>query len=151
DNRIRRLLRNDLVDVGAMLPQSLVRWAGKDLGSESTLPKSLKRTGEPAVLGVTILTEGEGNFVVGCSGDDQHRDTSPFPKGIHPVADVEFPAKKAGAPAIKKRYPLDRFCCDGYFQGPVAVPEEAGAGKARLAFSFAAWEGAKVAPATVEI
>jgi hypothetical protein len=34
----------------------------------------------------------------------------PFPKGIHPCVDVEFPAKEAGAPSIKKRYPLDQFC-----------------------------------------
>ena len=33
-----------------------------------------------------------------------------FSKGIHPYVDVEFPAKEAGAPSIKKRYPLDQFC-----------------------------------------
>jgi hypothetical protein len=33
-----------------------------------------------------------------------------FPKGIHPYVDVDFPAKEAGAPSIKKRYPLDQFC-----------------------------------------
>jgi hypothetical protein len=33
-----------------------------------------------------------------------------FPKGIYPYVDVEFPAKEAGAPSIKKRYPLDQFC-----------------------------------------
>ena len=38
------------------------------------------------------------------------KNESAFPKGIHPYVDVEFPAKEAGAPSLKKRYPLDQFC-----------------------------------------
>jgi hypothetical protein len=33
----------------------------------------------------------------------------------------------------------------------VRVPDDAGVGKAKVAFSFDAWKGAKVAPSTVEI
>lgn len=33
-----------------------------------------------------------------------------FPAGVRPVADVEFPPKVAGAPPVKRRFPLDRFC-----------------------------------------
>jgi hypothetical protein len=32
-----------------------------------------------------------------------------FPKGVHPVVDVEFSAKDKGPP-IKRRYPLDEPC-----------------------------------------
>lgn len=35
--------------------------------------------------------------------------------------------------------------------GPVRVPDEAGAGKAKLTFSFGSWKAARVAPSTVEI
>ena len=33
-----------------------------------------------------------------------------FPKGIHPVVDVEFPPGKPGAEPVKRRYELDDFC-----------------------------------------
>jgi hypothetical protein len=33
----------------------------------------------------------------------------------------------------------------------VWVPDDAGEGKARVSFSFAAWEAGKVVPSTVEI
>ena len=37
-------------------------------------------------------------------------DKSAFPAGVHPVVDVEFRAKTAGGPPVKKRYTLDKFC-----------------------------------------
>jgi RNA polymerase sigma factor (sigma-70 family) len=150
-NHARHLVENDLVDVGALLPQALTQLAGKGLIIESTSPRLLNRTGTPTSLSVAVTSVGEGSFVVVCSSDDKDRNSSPFPKHIHPMADVEFPAKKPGAPSIKTRYPLDQFCCDGTFQGPVKVPDEVGAGKAKLTFSFEAWTGARVAPTTVEI
>jgi hypothetical protein len=64
---------------------------------------------------------------------------------------VEFPAKKQGDPPIKKRYSLDQHIGDGVFGGPVRVPEEAGAGKAKVTFSFDTGKGVKVTPTTVEI
>lgn len=38
------------------------------------------------------------------------RDRPIFPKGMWPVADIEFPAKVPGGPSVKKRYALDKFC-----------------------------------------
>jgi hypothetical protein len=153
-NRASRLLENDLVNVAGLLPQSVKRLAGKGLATESTLPKSLKRTGEPTTLFAGIATEGENSHVAVCSPadtDEGKRETPPFPKGVHPFVDVEFPAKKPGNPPLKKRYALDQFCCDGFYRGPVRVPEDAGVGKAKVTFAFDAWEGVKVAPTTVEI
>jgi hypothetical protein len=153
-NRASRLLENDLVKLDGLLPQTVKQLAGKELAPESTLPRSLKRTGEPAKLFACIATDGESSHVAVCSPDDTEegrREKAPFPKGVHPFADVEFPAKNPGAPPIKKRYPLDQFCCDGLYQGSVRVPAEAGAGKARVTFSFDAWKGVTVTPTTVEI
>jgi RNA polymerase sigma factor (sigma-70 family) len=152
-NRASRLLENDLFDLGLLLPETLKRLAGKGMFPESTLPKSLKR-GEPAELYVGVVTEGAKSWVCVCSpGNTQQerREKAPFPKGVHPFADVEFPAKKPSDPPVKKRYPLDQFVTDGLFRGPVRVPDEAGAGKAKVTFSFDAWKGASVAPTTVEI
>lgn len=109
---------------------------------------------EPTKLYAAIRTQGENSGVAVCSpADDQEgrREKRPFPNGVHPFVDVEFPAKKQDDPPIKKRYPLDQFCCDGLFHGPVRVPDEAGGGKARVTFSFESWKGVKVAPTTVEI
>jgi RNA polymerase sigma factor (sigma-70 family) len=149
-NRASHLAENELVNVGPLLPQFLKRLAGKTIITETVLPRSLK-SGEPTVLEVVVVTEGEGSFVAVCSPDNKERTTSPFAKGTHPVADVEFPAKKPGDPPIRKRYALDQFCCDGCFRGPVRVPKEAGPGNARVTFSLAGWKGAKVAPSTVEV
>jgi hypothetical protein len=154
ENRATRLLKNDLVDVGGLVPQSLKAWAGKGLFKESMVPRSLARTGEPGKLYAAIRTEGENAFVAVCSPSDTpegRRTKSPFPRDVHPFVDVEFPVKKPGDPPIKKRYPLDQFCCDGLFHGPIRVPDEAGAGLARVTFSFDRWKGVKVTPTTVEI
>src|SRR5262249_45403497 len=105
ENRASRLVGSELL--GAALPDSLKRLACKTLLTESTLPKSLTRKGEPSNLDAGIVTEGEGSFVAVVSPDDKERETSPFPKGVQPFVDVEFPAKKQGDPPIKKRYPLD--------------------------------------------
>jgi hypothetical protein len=153
-NRASRLVENEVVDVGSLIPQSLKRLAGKELVIESTLPQSLKRTGAPTNLSAGVVTEGENGFVSLCSPDDTEegrREKAPFPKGIHPFVDVEFPAKKPGDPPLKKRYPLDQHAGDGCYRGPVRVPEEAGVGKAKVTFSLEAWKGVKVAPTTVEI
>jgi hypothetical protein len=40
----------------------------------------------------------------------QAGDKSAFPTGVHPVADIEFPPKAAGGPAVKRRYALDKLC-----------------------------------------
>ncbi len=154
ENRATHVVKNDFVNLGFLVPESLKKWAGKGIVEESGLPRSLKRTGEPTNLYAAIRTSGENGVVSVCSPgitQEERREKAPFPKGVHPFVDVEFPAKKPGDPAIKKRYPLDRFCCDGLFGGSIRVPDDAGAGKAKVTFSFAAWKGVKVAPSTVEI
>ena len=39
-----------------------------------------------------------------------HGENSAFGKGVFPVVDVEFPPKTPGAPAVKERYRLEKFC-----------------------------------------
>jgi hypothetical protein len=153
-NRASRLVENPFVDLGSLIPQSLKRLAGKGMFAESTLPRVLKRSTGPTDLYAGIVTEGKNSFVCVCSPDNTEegrRKQSPFPRGVHPFVDVEFPASRQGDPPITRRFPLDRFHGDGWFRGPVRVPEQAGAGKARVTFSFDAWKGVKVAPTTVEI
>lgn len=41
---------------------------------------------------------------------DQRNGKPAFPRGVCPVVDVEFPPKLAGGRALKRRYPLDKFC-----------------------------------------
>jgi RNA polymerase sigma factor (sigma-70 family) len=153
-NRARRLLQTDLGDLGFLVPPSVADLAGKGLIIESGLPRSLPRTGQPADLMAGVVTLGKDGIVTVCSPENTpegRRRKSPFPKGVYPVTDVEFPPKKPGDPPIKQRYPLDQHVVEGYFRGPVRVPDEAGAGKAKVTFSFDAWKGAKVAPSTFEI
>jgi hypothetical protein len=114
----------------------------------------LNRSGEPANLYACIATDRDNSHVAVCSPSDDpegRRETAPFPKGIHPVVEVEFPAKNPGNQPIKKRYPLNQFCCDGLYRGPVRVPDEAGVGDAKVTFSFDSWKEGKVAPIIVEI
>ena len=153
-NRARRLLQTDLGDLGFLVPPSVADLAGKGLFIEPGLPRSLPRTGQPADLMAGVVTLGKDSIVTVCSPENTpegRRAKSPFPKGVYPVADVEFPPKKPGDPPIKKRYPLDQHVVEGCFRGPVRVPDEAGTGKAKVTFSFDAWRGAKVAPSTFEI
>jgi hypothetical protein len=37
-------------------------------------------------------------------------DKCAFPKGVRPVAEVEFPAKTPGRPPVKRKYELNQFC-----------------------------------------
>src|SRR5262249_50789355 len=149
-HRADRLTEKQFRTLGLRLPQPLKQLGGKELFSELTLPESLKR-GEPTDLDAAIITEGRQSWVSVSSPYAKERQNRPVPDGIQPLVDVEFPAKKRGAPPTKKRYPLEQFCRDGGFRGPVRVPEGAGVGKARATFSFDAWKGVKVAPTTVEI
>jgi RNA polymerase sigma factor (sigma-70 family) len=150
-NRASRLVENELVDLGPLLPQPLKEMAGIGIFAETRLPKALRKTAEATDLYAVVTTPCENGWVCVCSSDDRDRQQSPFPAGIHPFVDVEFPAMKPGDPPVKKRYPLDQFCADGCFRGPVLVPTDAGPGKAKVTFSFDAWKGAKVAPTTVVI
>lgn len=154
-NRASLLIENDLVDLRGFIPQFIYDIAGNGFATDSALPKSLKRN-EITNLFAMLQTEGENSIIVVCSisdADGKKRDIAyaPFPKGIHPFVDIEFPPKQPGGQPIKKRYPLDKFCYDGLYGGPVQVPAEAGPGKAKVTFSFEEWKGVKAASTTVEI
>jgi RNA polymerase sigma factor (sigma-70 family) len=154
ENRASSLLRNELADISFLVPHSVKNLAGKGLGSQSTLPSVLRRTGEPTKLCAAIYTKGDQSIVAVCSPaatEESRRQKSPFPRGIHPFVDVEFPAKKPTDPPLKIRVPLDQFCCDGIYHGSLKVPAEAGVGKAKATFSFDAWKGINVLPTTHEI
>jgi len=72
---------------------------------ELALERGDKPTDLPAIVGTMNADKGCWVAVRSEAGNE-----SPFPKGVHPYVDVEFPAKETGAPSIKKRYPLDQFC-----------------------------------------
>ena len=70
---------------------------------------TLQRGDEPTDLRVHIGTMDpeEGSYVAVYTVGSE--DTPAFPVGVHPVVDIEFPAKDNGAP-IKRRYSLDKPC-----------------------------------------
>lgn len=114
------------------------------------LPKhlALRRGDKPTTLRAFVGTmdETRGCWVVIRSHDREQKPY--FPRGVHPVVDVEFPAKSAELPAIRQQFPLDHVCCGALFYGPVRVPDEAGDGMAKITFSFPAWSDASVASTT---
>lgn len=70
---------------------------------------ALHRGDKPTSLRVTVGTMDaeRGCWVVVRT---QGKEGPAFPKGVHPIVDVEFPSKHKGAPSIKLRYPLDEPC-----------------------------------------
>jgi hypothetical protein len=71
---------------------------------------AFRRGGEATDLQATIGTMDpkRGCWVV--VKTHQGADKCLFLDGVRPVADIEFPSKKAGDPPIKQRYALDHFC-----------------------------------------
>jgi hypothetical protein len=86
---------------------------------------------------------GRGTFVTLSAGD--------VPAGVHPVAEVEFPAAGPGVKPVRKIVVLGGRCCGTRFYGPIHVPEKAGQGKAKVKLSFGAWKEGKVSAATFEV
>jgi RNA polymerase sigma factor (sigma-70 family) len=115
-----------------------------------TLPASFKRDNQQTLLATFIQTPTEMGVVSINSVDDDAPDQSPFPKGVHPFADVEYPALTKDELPIKRRYALENWNQVGFY-GSVEVPDIAGAGKAKVTIWFEPWAGAKVEPAIVEI
>jgi hypothetical protein len=76
------------------------------------LPSDLKlqRGDEPTKVQVVIGTMDaeQGCWVV--VRTQAKKDEPVFPKGVHPVVDVEFQPKHQGAPPITRRYALDEPC-----------------------------------------
>lgn len=56
--------------------------------------------------GVGTMDADHGCWVVVAHNADK----SPFPDGVFPIVDVQFPPKRMGDPPLKKRYRLDQFC-----------------------------------------
>lgn len=71
------------------------------------------------------------------------------PADQHPVAEVEL-RNAVGQPIMVKTQ-LDRRCCGTLFRGPVPVPAEVVAGKAKVKLSFPAWQEGAVGDATGEV
>jgi len=71
-------------------------------------PWTLQRGYKPTRLRVSI---GTMDAQKGCWAvvETERKDGSAFPKGVHPVVDVEFPGRDKGPP-IRRRYPLDEPC-----------------------------------------
>lgn len=87
--------------------------------------------------------QGRGTFAALSAGD--------VPAGVHPVAEVEFPAAVPGAGPLRERVALDGRCCGTRFFGRLRVPPAAGLGKAKVKLSFDAWKEGKVAPGAFEV
>jgi hypothetical protein len=82
----------------------------KNLVLRSLLPASLQKTEKTKDLFAGVGMNAENSFVCLNSRDDKNRTQSPFPEGVHPFVDVEFPPQRTGDPPIKKRYSLNKFC-----------------------------------------
>jgi RNA polymerase sigma factor (sigma-70 family) len=153
-NRASHLLRNDLVDLSPLLPGWLKQLSGKGMFMDYTQAKLLKRGDKPTELLAGVVTDGGDSRVAVCcaeASDEGRREKTPFPAGVYPFVEVEFPAAKPGDPPLKRRYALDRHVFDSIYRGAVPVPAEAGVGKAKLTFLLDNWKGFQVAPGTVEI
>jgi hypothetical protein len=84
----------------------LVNW-------ETPRDLALQRGGTATYLRAFVGTfdRNKGCWVVVRSGVDAGGKKYPeFPKGVHPVVDVEFPPKNRGDSAVKQRYELNDFC-----------------------------------------
>jgi len=97
---------------------------------------------------IGTMSEKQGCWV---AVQTQKGDECLFPKGVRPIAQIEFPPKKAGGATVMKRYQLEKFCCGALFRGPVRVPDEAGLGNAKVTFSFEAWREGAVRASTTEL
>lgn len=115
--------------------------------------QALRRGTTPTELRVNVSTidQASGCWVVVRSAERYRPGVATFPAGVHPFVDVEYPPNRPGGLPVRRRYPLDKTCCGSIFHGPVPVPEEAGAGKARLTLSFDAWPAGHVSPSTAEV
>jgi RNA polymerase sigma factor (sigma-70 family) len=101
--------------------------------------------GKEVLLGGNICTRYPGVEWVGLS------DEKGIPADIHPIVDIELPAKGPDTNPIRLKVPLKRTWGLSVFYSPVRVPGEVGIGKASMTISFPDWKGAKVAATTLEV
>jgi hypothetical protein len=101
--------------------------------------------GEASFLIADMGTPGLGN------GSFVLRDPGLFRGHVHPIAEIEFPARQPGGVPIKQRVALDQCGCGSQFRGLVHVPKDVGLGQAKVTVSFTAWKEGKVATTREEI
>ncbi|OAI54998.1 hypothetical protein AYO44_13820 [Planctomycetaceae bacterium SCGC AG-212-F19] len=70
---------------------------------------AIRRGDKPTQLqvGVGTMNAKQGCWVVVRTQED---DQSEFPDGVHPFVDIEFPARQAADPSIRRRYSLNKVC-----------------------------------------
>jgi hypothetical protein len=74
------------------------------------------------------------------------------PRGLGPLAEVEFPARGSSGEPLRVAVRLaGRDSCDCCFTGDVPVPRAAAAGRARVTLSFPEWKDVRVAPSHFEV
>jgi hypothetical protein len=73
-----------------------------------------------------------------------------IPAGVHPEAEIKFPAASGQKP-IRVRFLLKERCCGNLLYGPVQVPEAAADGKAKVTLTFSSWKEGKIALATFHL
>ena len=71
-----------------------------------------------------------------------------MPRDLHPVAVFEFPPKRAGGAPVRMFVELDQRCCGDTVYAEMAVPREAGQGKATVTVTYASWTDRTVQPTT---
>jgi hypothetical protein len=108
----------------------------------------LTRGGGPNDIGAWIGTKAPG----GTEGEPTYLVLDDWiPPGLSPVALVEFPKGTPGAGPIRSAVRLARREGLVRFSGRIAVPGEAGQGKAKIRLTLPGWQGGVVQPSAVEI
>jgi hypothetical protein len=108
--------------------------------------QALKRGEKPGDLFASVGTPGVGR------GTFAHVElTGLILEDEHPVAEIEFPPAASGKEGMRRKVTLPYRFEVSHPYGPVAVPAEAGEGKARVRLSFAASENVPVGPAEVDV
>jgi hypothetical protein len=104
------------------------------------------RGGKDTELRIRVLAPGLGD-----GAGTYLRDFTLVPADAQPIAEIEYPNREPGQPAVRERVVLGQRCCGDVFHGPVRVPDNAGLGVARVMLSFDAWKDEKIVPATVGV
>jgi hypothetical protein len=125
---------------------------------DGPLQMELRIEGKPLILAQRHLTRGKevslgGNICTRYPGVEWVglSDEKGIPADIHPVVDIEFPAKGPDTKPVRLKVPLKVTSGMSCFYSPLRVPEEVGLGKAKVTISFPDWRGAKVAATTLEV
>jgi RNA polymerase sigma factor (sigma-70 family) len=125
--------------------RSLIDFRNQPNGKD--VPYQLKVGDRVSKLHVKIGTPGVGRGTFAALAVENNE----FPGGIYPVAVIAVPTKANPSKMVNVEYILNNRCCGTQFYGPVALPEGADGGNAKITLSFPAWKEGKVSPAVVEL